>query len=129
MLLRVCPVALDVAEGIWPLLFAAAPPSLFCEASAFSPADPTQQKAYLGCFTQFLRTEKGGRSISKDVWNLFLEFSQTIDPEFAEFDEDAAWPSLIDEYAAHVKGLLERGEEIKGAEPEEGEGNGDEMEE
>ena len=33
-----------------------------------------------------------------DEWNLFLQFFQTIKPDCSNFDDDGAWPLLLDEY-------------------------------
>jgi DCN1-like protein 1/2 len=114
-LMLTCSPALEIAVSLWPLLFAAAPPSLFSDDAAFSPEDTEQQSNYLGAFFDFLRTEKAGRSVSKDVWTLFLEFAQTIDPKFESYDIDAAWPSVIDEFVDWAKAKLAKGEAIKGS--------------
>ncbi|KAL7006414.1 Scaffold-type E3 ligase [Cystobasidiomycetes sp. EMM_F5] len=108
-------LSLDLASAIWPGLLQAAPPSMFASDSAFHPQNPEQQQAYLGAWLDFLRTEKNGRSISKDVWSNFVEFIGTADPKFEKYDLDAAWPSLIDEYVEHCKAKLARGEQIKAA--------------
>lgn len=107
--------ALELASAIWPLLYSKAPASMFEADSAFAPGSSTQQ-AYLKAWLSFLQVEKKGRSISRDLWTLFLDFSTTIDAKFERFDEEAAWPSLIDEFAEHVKEKLANGETIGGEE-------------
>jgi len=43
--------------------------------------------------------------ISGDQWNSFFEFSMTMDEKFTQFDEDAAWPCLLDEFVDWCKSL------------------------
>lgn len=109
-------LSLDIAASLWPLLFASAPPTMFEHDSAYSPTNPSQQTEYLEAFTTFLRTEKNGRSVSKDVWQLFLEFSLATDPKFEKYDPDAAWPSLIDEFVEYAKAQLAEKGTLKSAE-------------
>lgn len=102
---------------MWPILFPAAPSNLFQPDSAFAPCSSTQSN-YLAEWISFLRTEKKGRSISKDVWTLFLDFTTDIDTNFEKYDIDAAWPSVIDEFVEYAKAKLERGEALGGDDEE-----------
>lgn len=45
------------------------------------------------------------RNISKDAWNMLYEFIlyQAKDPSLENYDEDGAWPSVIDEYVEYLK--------------------------
>lgn len=45
------------------------------------------------------------RGISRDTWNMFLNFTQTIGPDLSNYSEDEAWPSLFDTF---VEWELER---------------------
>lgn len=62
--------AYEIAAGLWPLLFASAPASMFTSDSAFSPTNPSQQQEYMEAWLEFLKTVKGGKTVSKDVWTL-----------------------------------------------------------
>ncbi|AOW07726.1 defective in cullin neddylation protein 1 [Yarrowia lipolytica] len=50
-------------------------------------------------------TEKYKRNISRDAWNMLYEFMlfQAKDPSLESYDEDGAWPSVIDEYVEFLK--------------------------
>lgn len=48
-------------------------------------------------FHQFLEQSKY-RVINKDQWCNVLEFSRTIKPDLSNYDEDGAWPVLLDEF-------------------------------
>lgn len=57
-------------------------------------------------WTDFLNRERK-QAVSKDTWNMFfvflLEFEK--DPKLENYDETAAWPSLIDEFMEDYKTL------------------------
>ncbi|GAA5825954.1 hypothetical protein JCM3770_001181 [Rhodotorula araucariae] len=94
----------DIAQELWNLLIPLDPASSF-------PAE------HLSLWLNFL-TRKGGRAVSRDTWNLFLDFVRSINVTFTNYDEEgastflhhlplpdayrciraAAWPSLIDDF-------------------------------
>ncbi|GAA5878323.1 hypothetical protein JCM8547_006233 [Rhodosporidiobolus lusitaniae] len=78
-----------IAQELWKVLVPLDPASAF----------PSE---HLDWWVSFLE-EKGGRAVSKDTWNLFLEFVRSIDPAFKLYDEEAAWPSLIDDYVTYAR--------------------------
>lgn len=45
------------------------------------------------------------KSISKDTWNMILEFANYIpnDPDLENYDLEASWPSVIDEFVEYLK--------------------------
>ena len=45
----------------------------------------------------FLR-ESDTRGISRDTWNMFLDFCQNVAPDLSNYDESEAWPSLFDDF-------------------------------
>ncbi|KAF9529113.1 defective in Cullin neddylation protein 1 [Crepidotus variabilis] len=55
------------------------------------------QEVHTSWWLEFLR-KKGGKGVSKDTWVMFLDFVRSIDSKFSNYDIDAAWPSLIDDF-------------------------------
>ncbi|XP_061825247.1 DCN1-like protein 5 isoform X1 [Nerophis lumbriciformis] len=51
----------------------------------------------LPVFVQFLEQSKY-KGVNKDQWYNVLEFSRTIRTDLTNYDEDGAWPVLIDEF-------------------------------
>ncbi|GAA5902954.1 hypothetical protein JCM5296_004503 [Sporobolomyces johnsonii] len=74
----------EIAQELWNLLVPLDPASSF----------PSE---HLTWWLDFL-ARKGGKAVSRDTWNLFLDFSRSIDPAFEQYDEEAAWPSVIDDF-------------------------------
>ena len=60
-----------------------------------------RENRHIGPFIEFLRDSQAQRRIkglNKDQWDVFYEFSLTMDDEFTGYSATAAWPSLLDEY-------------------------------
>lgn len=53
-------------------------------------------------FNQFLDKTKY-RCVNKDQWFNILEFSRQIDPSLRNYDEDGAWPVLLDEFVEWMR--------------------------
>ncbi|XP_034049852.1 DCN1-like protein 3 [Thalassophryne amazonica] len=55
--------------------------------------------AILERWLDFLAENPSGiRGISRDTWNMFLNFTQAIGPDLSNYSEDEAWPSLFDTF-------------------------------
>ena len=63
----------------------------------------SNRSIHLEPFLEFLR-QCSTQRITLDQWNSFLEFSQSVSEDFEGYDEDGAWPLLIDEYVAYRRG-------------------------
>uniref|UniRef100_A0A1I8A7W8 Defective in cullin neddylation protein n=1 Tax=Steinernema glaseri TaxID=37863 RepID=A0A1I8A7W8_9BILA len=74
---------IDVAFAYWDMLFD--------ERYVLYP----QFKAFLD--------EKKQKGISKDQWNLVLDFMLSVKPDLSNYDSDGAWPVLLDEYVEYAK--------------------------
>ncbi|KAL5012486.1 hypothetical protein ScPMuIL_011037 [Solemya velum] len=55
-----------------------------------------------GNFNQFLEQSKY-KVINKDQWCNILEFSRTIVADLSNYDEDGAWPVLLDEFVEWMR--------------------------
>ncbi|KAF9999136.1 hypothetical protein BGZ65_005463, partial [Modicella reniformis] len=51
---------------------------------------------------------KYGRSISKDTWSLLLDFVGQVDANFSNYDDEGAWPVLIDEFVEYGRTTLDQ---------------------
>lgn len=47
-------------------------------------------------------------AVSKDVWNQAWTFFTTIEEDLSNFDEDGAWPVMIDEFAEYLQEKLKQ---------------------
>ncbi|XGW13987.1 hypothetical protein V3C99_000345 [Haemonchus contortus] len=59
----------------------------------------------LSLWEEFLIAEHG-KAISRDTWNLLLDFCLTIRPDLTNYDEDGAWPVLIDQFVEYAREKL-----------------------
>jgi len=49
-------------------------------------------------FLAFLKQQSSYKSVNLDQWMSILEFTKTIKPDFSNYDENGAWPVLLDEF-------------------------------
>lgn len=80
---------------------------------ALLPMVIANRSQHLPRFLQFLEhsVEKGLR-VTLDQWSSFLEFSEKVSVDFEGYDEDGAWPLLLDEYVEYCqKGCPKEGEQ------------------
>ncbi|KAI1787336.1 Cullin binding-domain-containing protein [Ganoderma leucocontextum] len=110
-------LALDMAQGFWALLI---PHGLSGGALSHivAPAAPDDDgdehmvdgataeegwgEQHTTWWFEFLE-ENGTKGVSKDVWQMFLEFVRTIDARFEKYDVEGSWPSTIDDFVEFAK--------------------------
>ena len=54
---------------------------------------------------EFLR-EEAPKGITRDQWSLFLTFVTQVSEDMSDYDEDGAWPCLIDDFVDWAKPRL-----------------------
>jgi DCN1-like protein 4/5 len=54
-------------------------------------------------FQEFLETQTHYKVINRDQWYNILEFSRSIRSDLSNYDEDGAWPVLLDEFVTWLK--------------------------
>ena len=86
------------AISFWQVFF---PPALAATPSALSHiTDPNTGATTNSTFTdlddwlEFMKAR--GKPVSKDVWGLFVDFVRTIDPDYANYDEEGELSRSID---------------------------------
>ncbi|KAJ8245821.1 hypothetical protein GJAV_G00260660 [Gymnothorax javanicus] len=71
----------DIAIALWRLVFTQDTPPILERWLDFLTENPS-----------------GVKGISRDTWNMFLNFTQVIGPDLSNYSEDEAWPSLFDTF-------------------------------
>eukprot|EP01130_Rhizamoeba_saxonica_P018747 TRINITY_DN9493_c0_g1_i2.p1 TRINITY_DN9493_c0_g1~~TRINITY_DN9493_c0_g1_i2.p1 ORF type:complete len:213 (+),score=55.51 TRINITY_DN9493_c0_g1_i2:58-696(+) len=54
-------------------------------------------------FCEFLKKQTSYKVINKDQWKMFYEFNNTVSNDLSDYDENEAWPVMIDEFAEYLQ--------------------------
>ncbi|THG97915.1 hypothetical protein EW026_g4180 [Hermanssonia centrifuga] len=137
------PPVMDMAQGFWGLLIPHGLQGGALSHIATLPGRDNGEDVRMGAqeegwndeLTQWwfeYLTEKGIKGVSKDVWQMFLEFVRTVDSKFEKYDLEgqcsfrimplakqgphhmvialAAWPSTIDDFVEYARARLSSGQ-------------------
>eukprot|EP00096_Caligus_rogercresseyi_P012719 TRINITY_DN5425_c0_g1_i1.p1 TRINITY_DN5425_c0_g1~~TRINITY_DN5425_c0_g1_i1.p1 ORF type:complete len:331 (+),score=109.67 TRINITY_DN5425_c0_g1_i1:47-1039(+) len=84
---RILPI--DMAISLWMLVF--------------SQRGEASLGIILPKWFNFLRIHSFIRSISKDTWNMFLNFLEIVGSDLDSYDDTEAWPSLLDDFVEYER--------------------------
>ncbi|CED85408.1 Uncharacterized conserved protein [Phaffia rhodozyma] len=98
----------DMAVALWQSLL---PPVFQSNPSAIQYSTTNGARGMgereFGWWLEFLEEQKT-KGISKDLWTLFIEFAVKVPYTYDVYDEDGAWPSLLDEFTDYAKNRRKR---------------------
>jgi len=63
------------------------------------------KREYETWWLEFLN-DKNLKGVSKDTWNMFLDFIRTINSDFGNYNPEEAWPSTIDDFVEWARARL-----------------------
>ncbi|XP_006005722.1 DCN1-like protein 3 [Latimeria chalumnae] len=86
----------EIAIALWRLVFTQNAPSILDQWLNFLTENPS-----------------GIKGISRDTWNMFLNFTQVIGPDLSNYSEDEAWPSLFDTFVEWELEKRKKEQEVK----------------
>ncbi|KZT20286.1 DUF298-domain-containing protein [Neolentinus lepideus HHB14362 ss-1] len=52
----------------------------------------------------FINAKGTFKGVNKDLWNMTLEFCETVSPNLDNYEADGAWPTMLDEFVTWKKG-------------------------
>jgi len=62
-------------------------------------------------FVEFLKVQDSYKALNLDQWMSFYEFCKVVNADFSNYDENSAWPCIIDEWVEWRKSKESDGED------------------
>lgn len=62
-----------------------------------------QGTAHVEDFSAYVEQQTQYKTVNRDQWKGFLAFVAQVKEDCSDFDDNAAWPVIIDDYVAHVR--------------------------
>lgn len=78
-------LGIDIATPMWELLLSKRFPQLSSQ------------------WLSFLEEKKPCKGVTRDTWDLLLEFFLKVEESFSNYDENEAWPVLIDDFMTWIE--------------------------
>ncbi|KAH9948111.1 DUF298-domain-containing protein [Amylocystis lapponica] len=47
---------------------------------------------------EFINEKGTYKGVTKDLWNMMLEFCRSVKPDLSDYEADGAWPTLLDDF-------------------------------
>ncbi|XP_052761986.1 DCN1-like protein 3 [Mya arenaria] len=60
-----------------------------------------QEPAILPRWLNFLQKHQNIRGVSRDTWDMFLNFVEQVSDDLSSYDDTEAWPSLLDDFVEY----------------------------
>jgi len=57
----------------------------------------------VGGLCDFIKEDGSYKSLTKDVWAMIFDFGKAVKDDLADYNEEDAWPTLIDNFVAWKK--------------------------
>ncbi|KAL2920272.1 hypothetical protein HK105_200343 [Polyrhizophydium stewartii] len=61
---------------------------------------PAERFPLMGMFLDYLESKEPVKVITRDQWMQFLDFIRAVKPNLDGYEEDGAWPGLLDDFVA-----------------------------
>ncbi|KAJ3210409.1 hypothetical protein HDU83_007685 [Entophlyctis luteolus] len=85
-------IDVEIGKGLWKLLL----------------ADRNTYR-HVDLFIEYLEEEDHVKVINRDQWTSFFDFSTSVEDDLSNYEDNAAWPVLLDDFVEHVRQRRQQG--------------------